>query len=147
MGQQEPHEVQKGGVQSPAPGKDNPMHQYMLGGTQLENSLAEKALGVLEDTRLNVSWQRAFATKKANGMLTCIRRSVASKSREDIFPFYSALVRPHLEHCFQFWASQYKRDIDILERVQQRTMKMMKGLEQLSYEERMRHIGLFSLKK
>ena len=113
----------------------------------MENGLAEKALEVLMDTKLNRSQQYAFATKKANGILDCVRRSAASWLREVILRLCSALVRPHLEHCFQFWAPQYKRDVDVLERVQQRAMKMMKQLEHLSYEERLRELGLFSLEE
>ncbi|GAB0180750.1 mitochondrial enolase superfamily member 1 [Grus japonensis] len=96
----------------------NPRRQYMLGATDLESSLAEKDLGVLVDTKLKVSQQCALVTKKADYILGCIRKSIASRARQVILSLYSALVRLHLACCVQCWALQYKRDMDILERVQ-----------------------------
>ena len=65
--------------------------------THLENRYAEKDLGILVDTRLNVTQQCDLAVKKANSIPGCFMQSITSRSREIIFPLYSALMRPHLE--------------------------------------------------
>jgi len=83
-------------------GTNNCMRQYRLGDDLLERSSVKKDLGVLVDNRLAMSQQCGQAAKKANGIMRCIKKSVASRSREVILLLYSALVRPPLQYYAQF---------------------------------------------
>jgi len=106
-----------------------------VGEEQLERCLVEKNLHVLVDSRLIMRQKCAQVGKKANDILTYTGNSMASRTREVTVPLYMAQVRLHLEQWVQFWAPHCQKDLELLERVQRRAVKQMKGLENRSYEE------------
>ena len=107
----------------------------------------EKDLEVLVVKTLNTSQQCVPGAWKTNDILGCIRRGVASRAREVIIFLYSALVMPHLEYCIQVWGPKHRKDAKLLERFQKRATEMIRRLEHLSCEDRLKELGLFSEEK
>ena len=87
---------------------------------------------------LDRSQQCMLVAQKVGNILGCINRGVVSREREVIVPLYYALMRPHLQYCVQAWGPQYRMDTELLEWVQSRAMKMLRGLEHLTYEENLK---------
>ncbi|CAM5112215.1 unnamed protein product [Natator depressus] len=128
-------------------GRNNQLHTYKMGNDYLGRSTVERDLGVIVDHNLNMSQQCNAVAKKANIILGCTSRSSISKTREVILLLYSALIRPQLEYCVPFRAPYFRKDVEKLEKVQRRATKMIKGLENMAYEGRLKKLGLFSLEK
>ena len=97
------------------------------------------------DANMKVSEQCRIAASKANQVLGMIRRNITYKDKSLIVPLYKAIVRPHLEYCIQAWSPYLRKDIDMLEKIQRRATKLIPGLRDLRYEERLKECGLTTL--
>jgi len=105
------------------PSWGNPCYQHRLGDEGIESSPAKKDLGVLMNEKVDMSHQCVLAAQRANHILGCIKRTVASRLREVVLPLCSALMRPHLEPYVQLWSPQHRKDMELLEWVQRRATK------------------------
>ena len=76
-----------------------------------------------------------------------VTRLVTYKEKSLIVPLYKAIVRPHLEYCIQAWSPYLRKDIDMLEKIQRRATKLIPGLRDLRYEERLKECGLTTLER
>ena len=118
---------------------------YEMGGTILSKTVKEKDIGVKVNANMKVSEQCRIAASKGNQILGMIRRNITYKENSLIVPLYKAIVRPHLEYCIQAWNSHLRKDIDMLEKIQRRATKLIPGLRDLRYEERLKECGLTTL--
>ncbi|KAJ7402705.1 hypothetical protein BTVI_83993 [Pitangus sulphuratus] len=138
MGQGQQYEVQQGQVLGSALGSQQCHAALQAGGTVPGKLPDRKGPGGAGRQQLNMRQQFAQGAKKASGFLACVRNSVANRTGAVIAPGYSALVRPHLGSCAQFWAPHLKKDVGMLEQVQRKVTKLVKHLELNSYDEQLR---------
>ncbi|PKU27731.1 rna-directed dna polymerase from mobile element jockey-like [Limosa lapponica baueri] len=99
-------------------GRNNSMHQYRLGADLLESTSEEKDLRVLVDNKMTMCPCGQEGQWHPGGH--------QEKHGQQVEVHWL-----HLEHWVQFWAPQFKKDRELLERVQQRATKMIRGLENL----------------
>lgn len=125
----------------------NPGYKYRLGDQMLKSSHTERYYGATVNCKLSMSEQCPQATRKANYILGCINYSITSWSREVIIPLYIAVVQSHLKHSFVYHNNKGLKTIKLLENVEVRAMKIVKGLEDKTYEEKLKSLGLLNLEK
>ena len=128
-------------------GNSNQKFTYTLSNNLIKTSETERDLGVVISNNCKNSEQCRLAANAANRMLGLIRRNIKYKSKDTIMRLYKGLVRPKLEYCVQAWCPYLKKDIAVLERVQKRATKMILGLYNLSYTDRLRECKLLPLEQ
>ena len=126
-------------------GAKNNLYQYYVNGIALECVDAEKDLGVMISKDLKPDTHIKKCVSKANSMVGMIRRTFTNINKDMFNRLYKVYVRPILEYCQQIWSPHLQKDIDEIEKVQRRATKLVKGLGDLEYEERLDELKLFRL--
>ena len=126
-------------------GYNNPRGTYNMGDRELEATEGERDLGVFIDSKLEFGKHIRTIVGKANSMLGMIRVSFACMNKTMFLNLYLALVRPLLEYCVQVWSPYKKKYIKLLEGVQRRATKLVPQIKDLSYENRLKALGLTRL--
>ena len=126
-------------------GVKNVHHEYHMNGKMLKQIEDEKDLGVIIDEKLDFHRQTASVIKKANGVLGAIKRTFLKLDKNVFPPLFTSLVRTHLEYANVIWGPFFKGDIKAVEKVQRRATKMVAGIANMSYEERLKELQLPSL--
>lgn len=128
-------------------GAKNPAYNYSMGGSALVETTREKDLGVIVTPDLKSADQVTKAAAAANSMLGRVKRTFTYMDKEMFLPIYKTLVRPRMEHAIQAWSPHLLKDIRKLEKVQRRATKLVSGLSDMSYEQRLTELGLTSLQE
>ena len=100
---------------------------------------------MLVDSKLKFSLHCDKLASSGNSILGMIKRTVKSRKKDVIVRLYKALVRPKLEYCVQAWCPYLKKDVEKLEKVQARALRLIKECREMNYEERLKVCGIVSL--
>ena len=121
-------------------GNRNGKHVYTMAGQALGVTSAEKDIGVIVTDKLKPADQCRSAARTAQAVLGQITRAFHYRDRHVFVRLYKQYVRPHLEFSTQAWSPWNGEDIDCLEKVQQKAIKMVTGLRGRTYEERLEEL-------
>jgi len=108
----------------------------------LKETTEERDLGILVRNDLKPFSQCAASAAKARSVLGLIRNNLKHLDKDDFLILYKTYVRPRMEYCIQVWSPHLVKDVQILEKVQKKAVKLIKELQKLSYKERLTNLGL-----
>jgi hypothetical protein len=127
-------------------GKNNPRHEYFMRGNKLTTTEEERDVGVIFTSNLKPSAQCSKAAGCATSVLNQLKRNFHFRDRHIFVNLYKQYVRPHLEFSSQAWSPWLIGDIEVIEKVQEKAVRMVTGLKGTTYEEKCTELGLETLK-
>ena len=126
-------------------GRTNDNHSYKMNSKTLKVVNEERDLGIIFQDDLKFNKHISTKVQKANSMLGLIIRSFDYLNKNSYIRLYKAMIRPQLEYGNAVWHPYLCKDIDSIEAVQKRFTKLIPGLRDLSYQDRLKHLKLPSL--
>ena len=126
-------------------GFNNPRCTYTMNGIQIEETKEEKDLGVWTEASMKPGKQCATAAKSANFTLGQIQRAFHYRTKKTLVPLYKSFVRPKLEFAVQAWSPWHEGDKKVLEKVQERMIRMLSDAQGATYEEKLKSVNLTTL--
>ena len=116
-----------------------------MGDGSLMEATEEKDLGVWIGNDLKPVAQCERAAKAANSALGLITRSFHYRTKSILVPLYKTFVRPKLEYAVAVWNPWLKKDEEVMEKVQQRFVRLLSDVRGDTYEDRLKSAGLTTL--
>ena len=121
------------------------MNGYAPAGTVLQQTEEEKDVGVLISNSLKPAAQCRAAARKAHQLVGQAARAFSYRDKNNWIRIYKTYIRPHLEYVVQVWSPWHQKDIDALEDIQKRVLRMTSGLSSTLYHEQLKELGMMSL--
>ena len=128
-------------------GRNNPGYRYSMGGVELAEVEEERDVGVVIHKSLKPGKQCKKAATTATAVLNQITKNFHFRDRHVFIKLYKQYVRPHVEFSTPAWSPWSRCDINVLESVQRKAVRMVAGLEGTTYEDRCRELGLDTLER
>jgi ribonuclease P/MRP protein subunit RPP40 len=128
-------------------GLHNPNFEYTMRGTRICTTEEERDIGISVTKNLKPSAHCSKAAGRATGVLGQLKRNFHYRDRHTFLRLYKQYVRPHLEFSSPAWSPWLQGDIDTLEKVQEKAVKMVSGLKGTTYQEKCEELGLNTLQE
>ena len=127
-------------------GSNNRNQVYTLGDKILRTTTVEKDVGVLVTENAKFGDHCKKVATKCYQIIGQVRRSFTCKEPKLMVQIFQTYILPHIRYCYSVWSPYLKKDIDLIKSIQRRFTKMIEGLHHLSYEERLKVLGLPMIK-
>ena len=126
-------------------GRNNLRHEYKIGNNVIGDSTIVRDLGVLVAESCSFSEHVNSIARKAHAVLSQLKRATTLRDGKTFTKLYTSYVRPLLESAAPVWNPYKREDVQTLEKVQRRALRMISDLGSSTYEERLKKLGLQSL--